>query len=277
MALRMATLLAAVLLLAPVAPATADGKPYTVAEGDTLYAISRRLQVPAAILQSLNGIADPSKLRPGMVLKVPSVHAVNKGDTLYGISRQAGVKLDDLLALNGLKASSSIMPGDRIFLPAGARATTATGTTGSGTTATGTAAKSVDASKPVPAGGSMIWPHAGVRSTFQGRLLGSGSLQGIAFTGARGDPVFSATSGEVKWAAPYFIYGKTVLIKTGDGHLLLYAGNEELLVRVGDLVTPGMEIARLGASPQGGGARLIFSVHGRTGEYVDPEKYLAKG
>jgi murein DD-endopeptidase MepM/ murein hydrolase activator NlpD len=250
MALRMATLLAAVLLLSPVVPATADGKPYTVVEGDTFYAISKRLQVPVAILQSVNGIADPSKLRPG-------------------IARDAGVNLDDLLALNGLKATSSIKPGDLLILPAGARTTTS---------ATASAAtRPVDASKPVPAGGAMIWPHAGARSPFQGRVLGNGSLQGIAFTGSRGDPVFSATSGEVKWAAPYFIYGKTVLIKTGDGHLLLYAGNEELMVRVGDLVTPGMEIARLGASPQGGGARLIFSVHGRAGEYVDPEKYLAKG
>jgi lipoprotein NlpD len=269
MALRMATLLAAVLLLSPVVPATADGKPYTVVEGDTFYAISKRLQVPVAILQSVNGIADPSKLRPGMVLKVPSIHEVKKGETLYGIARDAGVNLDDLLALNGLKATSSIKPGDLLILPAGARTTTS---------ATASAAtRPVDASKPVPAGGAMIWPHAGARSPFQGRVLGNGSLQGIAFTGSRGDPVFSATSGEVKWAAPYFIYGKTVLIKTGDGHLLLYAGNEELMVRVGDLVTPGMEIARLGASPQGGGARLIFSVHGRAGEYVDPEKYLAKG
>ncbi len=270
MALRMATLFAAVLLLAPVVPATADGKPYTVVDGDTFFAISRRLQVPAAILQSFNGIADPSKLRPGMVLKVPSVREVEKGDTLYGIARGAGVKLEDMLALNGLKATSSIKPGDLLYLPAGARTSTAA------TTATA-AAKPGDASKPVPAGGSMMWPHAGVRAPFQGRVLGSGSLQGIAFAGSRGDPVFSATSGEVKWAAPYFIYGKTVLIRTGDGHLLLYAGNEELMVRVGDQVTPGMEIARLGASPQGGGARLIFSVHGRAGEYVDPEKYLAKG
>jgi murein DD-endopeptidase MepM/ murein hydrolase activator NlpD len=207
------------------------------------------------------------------VLKVPSNREVKKGDTLYGIAREAGVKLDDLLALNGLKATSSIKPGDVLYLPAGARTATAGATTTAGTAA----AKPVDASRPVPAGGSMIWPHAGARSPFQGRVLGSGSLQGIAFTGTRGDPVFSATSGEVKWAAPYFIYGKTVLIKTGDGHLLLYAGNEELMVRVGDRVTPGMEIARLGASPQGGGARLIFSVHGRAGEYVDPEKYLAKG
>ena len=267
MAFRVAALLAAAFLIHPVEPSAADGKPYTVVKGDTLYAISRSLQVPPAVLQSFNGITDPEKLRPGMVLKVPSIHDVKKGDTLYGIARQAGVPLNELLGLNGLQSSSPIKPGDRLYLPLGARSATSTAV----------AAKPVDVSKPHPAGGSMMWPHAGVRSPFQGRVLGSGSLQGISFAGNRGDPVFSATSGEVKWAAPYFIYGKTVLIKTSDGHLLLYAGNEELLVRVGDLVTPGMEIARLGTSPQGGGARLIFSVHGRAGEYVDPEKYLGNG
>jgi murein DD-endopeptidase MepM/ murein hydrolase activator NlpD len=267
MAGRMASLLAAtVFLLLPVVPATADGKPYMVVEGDTFYGIAKRLQVPAAVLQAFNGIKDPAKLRPGVVLKVPSVHDVKKGDTLYGIARQAGVPLNELLGLNGLTSSSPIKPGDRLYLPAGARST-----------AVAAVQSPVDFSKPRPAGGSMMWPHAGTRAPFQGRVLGSGSLQGISFAGSRGDPVFSATSGEVKWAAPYFIYGKTVLIKTGDGHLLLYAGNEELLVRVGDLVTPGMEIARLGTSPQGGGARLIFSVHGRSGEYVDPEKYLGNG
>jgi murein DD-endopeptidase MepM/ murein hydrolase activator NlpD len=260
-------LAAAVLLLLPAHPAVADGKPYTVVEGDTLFGIARRLEVPAGILQSFNGIGDPAKLRPGTVLRVPSVHEVGKGDTLYGIARKAGVPLDELLALNGLRSSSPIKPGDRLYLPAGARAAAAPAT----------GLQPADASRPVPAGGSMMWPHAGARAPFQGRVLGSGSLQGITFSGNRGDPVFSATSGEVKWAAPYFIYGKTVLIKTTDGHLLLYAGNEELLVRVGDLVTPGMEIARLGSSPQGGEARLIFSVHGRAGEYVDPEQYLGKG
>jgi murein DD-endopeptidase MepM/ murein hydrolase activator NlpD len=272
MALRLAPLLAATfLLMFPAASGAADGKPYTVVEGDTFYSIARRLQVPAAILQSFNGIKDPARLRPGMILKVPSAHDVRKGETLYGIARQGGVPLDELLALNGLTSSSPIKPGDRLYLPAGARPAAAAATSSAAVV------KPVDASKPVPAGGSMMWPHAGTRAPFQGRVLGSGSLQGISFAGIRGDPVFSATSGEVKWAAPYFIYGKTVLIKTSDGHLLLYAGNEELLVRVGDLVTPGMEIARLGTSPQGGGARLIFSVHGRSGEYVDPEQYLGKG
>lgn len=263
MAFRVAALLAAVHILLPVIAASADEKPYTVVKGDTFFAVSRRLEVPVDVLQAFNSIDDPAKLKPGMLLKVPTVHVVQKNETLYGIARQTGVPLGDLLALNRLTTSSLIKPGDRLYLPSGAR--------------TPAAAAAVDASRPVPAGGSMIWPHAGSRTPFQGRVLGSGSLKGIAFAGSRGDPVFSATSGEVKWAAPYFIYGKTVLIRTSDGHLLLYAGNEELLVRVGDRVTPGMQIARLGASPQGDGARLIFAVHGRTGEYVDPEKYLGNG
>jgi lipoprotein YgeR len=267
MAGRMAPLLAvAVLLFLPFRSAAADGQPYTVVKGDTFYGIARRLQVPATVLQAFNDLKDPAKLKPGMVLKVPVVHVVKKGETLYGIARQSGVPLDELLNLNGLQSTSPIKPDDRIYLPAGARST-----------AVAAAQPTVDMSQPHSAGGSMMWPHNGARSPFQGRVLGSGSLQGICFAGNRGDPVYSATSGEVKWAAPYFIYGKTVLIKTGDGHLLLYAGNEELLVRVGDLVTPGMEIARLGTSPQGGEARLIFSVHGRSGEYVDPEKYLGNG
>src|SRR4030042_3818241 len=106
MAFRMASfLVAAFILILPSARSAADGKPYTVVEGDTFYGIARRLEVSVAILQSFNGINDPAKLRPGMVLKVPSVHEVRKGDTLYGIARQAGVPLDDLLGINGLKSS----------------------------------------------------------------------------------------------------------------------------------------------------------------------------
>ena len=53
------------------------------------------------------------------------------------------------------------------------------------------------------------------------------------------------------------------------------AGNEQLLVNVGDRVNPGTEIARLGVSPQGGGAKLYFSIQGANGQFVDPEKFFS--
>jgi murein DD-endopeptidase MepM/ murein hydrolase activator NlpD len=46
-------------------------------------------------------------------------------------------------------------------------------------------------------------------------------------------------------------------------------------VNVGDRVSPGTDIARLGVSPQGGGAKLYFSIQGSNGQFVDPEKFFS--
>ena len=44
--------------------------PYQVQPGETLEQIAERYQVPAALLQNINGIADPRSLAPGTELKV---------------------------------------------------------------------------------------------------------------------------------------------------------------------------------------------------------------
>lgn len=51
----------------PAAPAGS----YTVAKGDTLWGIARKLGVNPQELAKANGIQDPSKLKPGMVLRLP--------------------------------------------------------------------------------------------------------------------------------------------------------------------------------------------------------------
>lgn len=51
-------------------PASATGS-YTVAKGDTLWSIARRLGVSPQELAKLNGIQDPSRLKIGTVLRVP--------------------------------------------------------------------------------------------------------------------------------------------------------------------------------------------------------------
>ena len=57
MAFRMVRLIAATLFLSLAAvAAAADGKPYMVVEGDTLYGIARHLQVPTSVLQSLSDV-----------------------------------------------------------------------------------------------------------------------------------------------------------------------------------------------------------------------------
>jgi lipoprotein NlpD len=221
-----------------------------------------------------------------------SVYVVKKGDTLYSISRERALSLPKLLELNKLQQDSLIKVGDRLFLPAeagtatvgtaaahhaagagnassGGASATAAATGGAAAVGTGTG----DASHGQPGTqkllGEAVWPHAGRHEPYRGKL------PGLVFFGAEGDVVRSATSGEVKWVAPYWGYGKAVIIKAANGIVCTYLGNEEVLVNVGDRVNPGTEIARLGESSQGGSARLYFSIKDSNGQIVDPEKFFS--
>lgn len=53
------------------APAAGQGRTYVVQQGDTLFKIAVRFGVTVAALQSANNIADPNKVYPGQVLKIP--------------------------------------------------------------------------------------------------------------------------------------------------------------------------------------------------------------
>jgi murein DD-endopeptidase MepM/ murein hydrolase activator NlpD len=279
---RAAQIIRVVILLFICAAALHAGETaYTVRGGETLFSISKKTAVPVDILKAYNKIDDPNKLKVGAVIKLPVAHTVAKGDTLYSIARSFSVTLAKLLELNGRSETSRIMPGDRVFLPAGAASAAGVATAAPKTSATTGAAAGTGQSKTtgtaIPPGTAgtglapgLAWPHSGRREQFKGKF------SGLVFFGTRGDRVLSATDGEVKSVMPYWGWGKTVIIKSPDGTFFLYAGNEEILVNVGDRVGPGTEIARLGVSPQGGGAKLYFCIQGTKGQYIDPEKYFSR-
>jgi murein DD-endopeptidase MepM/ murein hydrolase activator NlpD len=242
--------------------------PYTIREGETLFSVARKAQVPVDVLSAFNGISDASKVKAGTLIRIPAVRVVRKGDTLFGIARELAVPLSALIELNKLPREARIRAGDRLFVPleAGGQRVVSNGQApvqgaGQGGTdgAPGLSAKRVE---------DLVWPHPGRREAV------SGKISGLVFFGMRGDPVHSASAGEVKWVAPYWGLGKVVLIKATDGSIFTYWGNEEILVNVGDRVAPGTEIARLGESPQGGGAKLYFSIKDAKGQVIDPEKYF---
>jgi LysM repeat protein len=52
-------------------PSPSTGRTYTVKPGDTLSSIAARFGTTVKALQKLNGIADPSLIHPGQVLKIP--------------------------------------------------------------------------------------------------------------------------------------------------------------------------------------------------------------
>jgi murein DD-endopeptidase MepM/ murein hydrolase activator NlpD len=241
---------------------------YTVREGETLFAVARRAQVPVDVLSAFNGIADAGKVKAGTVLRMPSVYTVKKGDTLYGIARGFGVPVAKLLELNKLAQNARLKVGERLFIPQDAHTAAPQSSDAVQRPPRTDVPSATDAVAP-RGGGVFVWPHAGKHEQDNGKI------PGLVFFGAPGDLVRSATAGEVKWAATYWTRGKVVIIKSVDGSLLTYGGNAELLVNVGDRVSPGMDIAKLGDSPQGGGAKLYFSISDVNGRVVDPEKYFS--
>jgi len=257
-------------LAAAMLPA-ADNR-YTIKEGETLFSVARRAQVPVDVLSAYNGITDAGKVKVGTVLHVPATYVVRKGDTLFGIARTFGVPLARILELNKLGQSARLKVGSRIYIPQDADKAPAQA--GVQTAVQSPSSPRVDPavamSSAVPnPGGVVVWPHPGRHEPDNGKI------PGLVFYGAPGDVVRSATAGEVKWAATYWTRGKVVIIKSPDGTLFTYGGNAQLLVNVGDRVSAGMDIAKLGESPQGGGAKLYFSISDGTGRAVNPERFFS--
>lgn len=102
------------------APAPAAAGQYTVVSGDNLSSIAARYNTSWQTLQSLNGIADPNKIYPGQVLKVPGggaaapaaqTYTVKSGDNLSSIASKFGTSWQRLQQINGIPDANKIYPG----------------------------------------------------------------------------------------------------------------------------------------------------------------------
>jgi|GEM_PF-77859 len=109
-----------------VAAPIANGQTYTVVSGDTLGAIGARFGMSYQTIATVNGIADPNKIYPGQVLRIPGtnvpaaapadgvVYIVQGGDTLSGIAAKYGTTYQHLAAINGIANPNVINVGQHI-------------------------------------------------------------------------------------------------------------------------------------------------------------------
>ena len=128
---------------------------HVVQPGETLYRIALRYGVTVGALAAYNGLSDPTRIRVGQILRIPTAgtreggnagprtqaakqtsgkpassstvvtrkvtyrYVVSRGDTLYSIARRFGISVAVLKQANGL-TSDLIHPGQRLTIP-GAR------------------------------------------------------------------------------------------------------------------------------------------------------------
>lgn len=119
-----------------------------------------------------------------------------------------------------------------------------------------------------------IWPTTGVLTSGYGWRWGR-MHRGVDIAGPVGTPVMAAAPGVVVtsgWNSGG--YGNLVDIRHADGSLTRYAHNSRLLVRPGQQVAQGQQIAEMGSTGYSTGPHLHFEVHLPDQGTVNPIAYL---
>ncbi|ACK66235.1 Peptidase M23 [Rippkaea orientalis PCC 8801] len=121
-----------------------------------------------------------------------------------------------------------------------------------------------------------IWPTKGVLTSGYGRRWGR-MHKGIDIAAPIGTPIIAAAPGEVitsGWNSGG--YGKLVKVRHPDGSVTLYAHNSRLLVRRGQQVEQGQQIAEMGSTGYSTGPHLHFEVHPNGRGAVNPIAMLPR-
>lgn len=297
------------LFFMPLGLCGAEQEYHVIQSGETLYSIAKSYSVPYEMLASINGITDPSKIRPGTVLLIPLVHVVAKGETFFGIAKKYDVSIQELKTANSLSDSYVLRVGDVLVIPdkgvaaatpsqaapaqpapvAASPADTAPSSSAKPTSATPAASiPAAPPSAPAAASPADTAPPSSSNSNSKNASAASrtpdalsiwpvegkgqymsGKLEGIMFQTTRGAPVKAVASGTVVSAGPSRGFGDVVFIQSKSGFVYVYGGNESILVKTGENVEPGKTIGRVGIDAKDGTAIAYFFVF-RNGQPIDP-------
>lgn len=122
-----------------------------------------------------------------------------------------------------------------------------------------------------------IWPAKGVLTSGYGYRWGR-MHRGIDIAAPVGTPIFAAAAGVVisaGWNSGG--YGYLVKIQHADGSVTLYAHNNRIVVREGQTVAQGQQIADMGSTGYSTGPHSHFEVHRPGQGAVNPTAYLPRG
>ena len=121
-----------------------------------------------------------------------------------------------------------------------------------------------------------IWPAKGTLTSGYGWRWGR-AHRGIDIAAPIGTPIVAAASGEVisaGWNSGG--YGYLVKVKHPNGSVTLYAHNNRIMVRRGQKVKQGQQIAQMGSTGYSTGSHLHFEIRSNGRTAVNPIAYLPK-
>jgi len=99
--------------------------------------------------------------------------------------------------------------------------------------------------------------------------------KGLDFAGKKGAEVVAVGDGVVSWSGKRSGYGNLVEVTHGNGYVTRYGHNERNLVKLGDTVKKGQQLALMGSTGRSTGPHVHFEVL-HNGKAVNPAKYLGE-
>lgn len=194
---------------------------------------------------------------------------VKAGETPAKIAKEAGIPLEDLLEINGLRRGQPLEPGRLVYVLRPAQAGPVEADAIPSASPAQTEAES-EANSKAP----LRWPLARpVLTSLFGKRWGR-DHEGIDMSAPIGTSVKAAADGEVVYSGDKVRgYGNMVVIQHAGDLVTVYAHNSLLMVHVGDRITTGQEIARVGATGHATGPHLHFEVRHKQ-EPQDPLQFL---
>jgi len=211
-------------------------------------------------------------------------HTVEPGQTFYRICKTYGADPKVVAKANHLKDPTQIQVGQRIFIPGakqllkvepypgfkGAPSPSPARTPAP----VGRESPAPDLSPPKPGSAQLLWPVP------NGKLFSPyGERNGVMHDGVdisapAGSPVLAAEDGKVTYSDNTVRgYGNMIVIKHAGNLATVYAHNRKNLVKEGDWVRRGQQIAEVGESGRATGYHCHFEV--RVGKQaVNPLFYL---
>ncbi len=292
---------------APQLTEVAGGKT-VVAQGETLFALSRRTGVDVNDLISANSLQAPYGIRTGQILVIPPLryHRVEQGETASSIARRYDVTLIDIVRINNLAEPYGVVIGQRVKLPSdeAVMVVQAPPLKLPPPAVTPTPAPTAPPPKPpvvasvpvppplavpaplpapAPVASAPATPSAGAPRFIwpvRGRIvagfgdLGNGRFNdGVNLAVTKGESVKVAADGVVLFAQTMRGFGNLILVRHPGNWLTAYAHNDTLLVARGTSVKRGEVIARAGQTGTVTSPQLHFEVR-RGSKPVNPVQYL---
>ncbi len=194
------------------------------------------------------------------------VHVVRPGENLYRIALQHGVDPDELADLNQIADPKRLGVGRELVLPApkGRKVASLASAKAVAKPAPRAPAKRPPKAAPrVDAGPrpdrALAWPLEGVLSGRFG-LRNGNPHDGIDVAAPEGTAIRAAADGAVLYAGTQRGYGNLVILRHAGGLITIYAHNQKNLVREGDRVRVGEEIALVGRTGRATGPHCHFEV-----------------